>query len=459
MIVSREVGLKPDATSWPLVEALRSHEAGLLADVGPRMGEVHVGSWPEPVGRALLLPMSLESEGSLETVLVLGLSPRLTLDETYRDFLQLLARQLVADLVRVRALEQEKLRAEKLAEMDRVKTAFFSNVSHEFRTPLTLMLGPTEDALASPGRSLGGAELEMVHRNELRLLKLVNMLLDVSRLESGRAQGTFEATDLARLTRDLASAFRSAVERAGLRLDVDCPELPEPVWVDPDHWEKIVLNLLSNALKFTFAGEISVSLRSLGSQVELCVRDTGTGIPAEQLPKLFERFHRVQGARARTHEGSGIGLALVRELARLHGGDIEVRSDVNVGTTFTLHLPTGKGHLPVERLGASRAAPPSLPGTRAFVEEALRWVPGTRPAPAPRASRSSGRILLAEDNADMRDYISRLLGERWTVEAVGDGQEALESARRAPPDRSTASATQHGHAELIDEKTRCVRPR
>ena len=216
-------------------------------------------------------------------LLVAGVSARLRLDEQYRGFLELVAGQIGTAVANARAYEEEKKRAEALAELDRAKTAFFSNVSHEFRTPLTLMLGPVEDALADPAEPLPPRQrerLETAHRSSLRLLKLVNTLLDFSRIEAGRVQAVYEPTDLAALTAELASNFRSACEKAGLRLVVDCPPLPQPVYVDRDMWEKVVLNLLSNAFKFTFEGEIAVRLRAVGDAVELAVHDTGTGIPA-----------------------------------------------------------------------------------------------------------------------------------------------------------------------------------
>src|SRR5579864_7925610 len=274
-----------------------------------------------------------------------------------RTFFKLVSDQVGTAIQNAKAAEDEKKRADALAELDRAKTVFFSNVSHEFRTPLTLMLGPLEDALAhSEGLSLEDRErLQVAHRNSLRLLKLVNTLLDFSRIESGRIDASYEPTDLSVLTADLASVFRSAVERAGLRFVTNCPPLADRVYVDRDMWEKIVFNLLSNALKFTFNGEIEVTLEETPESVKLHVKDTGTGIPASELPHIFERFHRVKGARGRTFEGSGIGLALVRELAMLHGGAVQVVSEPEQGSTFTVTIPRGKDHLPADRIGGARA--------------------------------------------------------------------------------------------------------
>jgi signal transduction histidine kinase len=254
--------------------------------------------------------------------LIVGLNPQRPSDEQDRAFLRLVADQLGTALANARAYEQERQRAEALAALDRAKTTFFSNVSHELRTPLTLLVGPLEDGLADTGTPLAPVHRErqeVAHRNALRLLRLVNTLLDFSRIEAGRIDANYEPTDLARLTTEVASVFRSAVEKAGLQLVVQCDPLSEPVYVDREMWEKILLNLLSNALKFTFDGHISVALREDADRVELRVTDTGVGIPEADLPRMFERFHRIKDSRARTHEGTGIGLAFVQELARLHG--------------------------------------------------------------------------------------------------------------------------------------------
>jgi signal transduction histidine kinase/AmiR/NasT family two-component response regulator len=267
----------------------------------------------------------------------------------------------------------------------------------------------------------------------------------------GRLHANFEATDLAALTAQLASVFRSAVERAGLRLVVDCPPLPEPVYVDRDLWEKIVLNLLSNALKSTFDGEIRVKVICTEKEVEVSVADTGTGISEDDLPYLFQRFRRIDGARRRSHEGSGIGLALVHELVEMHGGSIAVESELGAGTTFTVSLPLGHKHLDEGHVVTESKSPVALLGSSvAFVQEAMGWLPGEdhlkgeityRSAvdePRNGSSRISGEdkpvILLVDDNADMREYVTGLLGGRYRVMSAANGRIALAQAEKVHPD-------------------------
>jgi signal transduction histidine kinase len=302
-------------------------------------------------------------------------NPRRPFDAGHQAFLDLVAHQMGTAIASAHAYEEEKQRAEALAELDRAKTAFFSNVSHEFRTPLTLILGPVEDMLAEDrSRPRDRERIELVHRNSLRLLKLVNTLLDYARIEAGRVQASFEPTDLPVLTAHLASAFRSAIERVGMQLVVDCLPLGEPVYVDRDMWEKVVLNLLSNAFKYTLQGRITVSLRRADNVASLTVSDTGVGIPERELPRVFERFHRIENVQGRTHEGTGIGLALVRELIRLHGGTITVESVVGQGSTFAVTVPLGARHLPAERVSAARTLTSTAIGASSYVEEALRWL-------------------------------------------------------------------------------------
>jgi signal transduction histidine kinase len=266
----------------------------------------------------------------------------------------------------------------RLKELDDLKTQFFANVSHEFRTPLTLMLGPIRDMLEDENNLLSPQQrerVEIAHRNSLRLLKLVNSLLDFSRIEEGRMQAIYEPTDLGSLTSELASAFRSLIERGGLRLVVDCPKLSEPVYVDREKWEKVIFNLLSNAFKFTSHGKIKVALQEEDRHAVLTVRDTGVGIPEREIPHLFERFYRVESPLGRSYEGSGIGLALVKELVSMHGGTITVASRLGVGTTFTVRLPLGASHLPKEQIGAVHQLSSTAVGSEAYIEEARRWLP------------------------------------------------------------------------------------
>jgi signal transduction histidine kinase len=347
-----------DESRWPLDAVLRSGEARA----------VHLGSDAlvmagERIETALVLPIMRHGETAPVGVLVAGVSPRLILDAAYSDFMGMVASQLGTAIASARALEEAKARADALAELDRAKTAFFSNVSHEFRTPLTLLLGPTEEAARSGG-VLEGEDLQAVYRNAQRLLKLVNTLLDFSRIEAGRVQALFQPTDLSALTVDLASAFRSATERAGLELVVDCPPLPEPVYVDREMWEKVVLNLLSNAFKFTFHGRIQVTMSWHGSHVELTVADTGVGIPAEHLASIFDRFHRVEQSRGRTHEG-----AYSRGLRHWPGARARARRHARRHDRRAQREGSGDG---LHRRGAVRNRAPAT-GTDWRAQRQFRW--------------------------------------------------------------------------------------
>ena len=430
--------------AWPLAEVAATRMPQTVDGFDKRWPPVAAGPWPQPVERALVLPLPSPNASQLAGFLVCGLNPRRPLDQAYRDYLALVAQRVAAAMADAQAFEAGQQRVRALAEIDRAKTAFFSNVSHELRTPLALMLGPIADLLGSAGRSPEDVELlALAQRNGRRLQRLVNSLLDFSRLEAGRLAAHFEPLDLAAFTAELASVFRSAIERAGLDFVIDCPPLPEPVFVDRTLWEKIVFNLLSNALKYTPRGRIEVRLGRDGGFARLDVADTGIGVPAAALPRVFERFFRVESPLARSIEGSGIGLALVAELARLHEGDAQVRSRERVGSTFSVRIPFGMQHL-----SAAQVHPPSAAGTtllaQAFVDEADDWLRDTqtqplgfddsRAAALPGAGDSRGTVLVADDNADMRGYLMRLLGSEHSVVAAADGEEALRLTRELEPD-------------------------
>lgn len=426
---------------WPVARLCEARDPILVTLASePRAGRPR-GPYDEPPNLAMAFAISALGAVRPAALLVVGLSPRLPFDEAYQGFLSLLAAAISAGLASAKTYEEARQRAEALAALDQAKTAFFSNVSHEFRTPLTLMLGPITDALdeADGLAPVQRERLEVAHRNALRLLKLVNSLLEFSRVEASRVQARFQPTDLAGLTAELASNFRSACQRAGLDLVVDCPPLPEPINVDREMWEKIVLNLVSNAFKFTLEGRITVSLRKADGAVELVVEDTGLGIAETELPRVFERFHRIEGQGGRTHEGTGIGLALVEELVKLHGGRVGVRSRLGEGTAFQVTIPLGTAHLPREQVAARPALTETGPLADAYVAEALRWLVDDE---APAREESGGdpgdrpRVILADDNADMRNYVRRLLeAGGYEVEAVASGRAALAAARRgSPPD-------------------------
>ncbi|HEX2772303.1 MAG TPA: ATP-binding protein, partial [Micromonosporaceae bacterium] len=437
-----------------LAESVRdvlAGEPGGAADVG---GFLHAA--PDLAApHALVLPVT-GATGPVG-VLVAGVSRRLPLNEDYRNFLDLIAAQIAGAVSSQRAYEQEQARAAELAALDRAKTEFFTNVSHEFRTPLTLLLGPIEDALGDSDLPPAMIDrLTMMHRNALRLLKMVNTLLDFARLEAGRLHATYRPTDLAEYTAGLASTFRSATERMGLRLDVDVTPLSGPVYVDRDMWEKIVFNLLSNALKFTFQGTVSVRVAEVGGWAQVQVADTGVGVRPHELSHIFERFHQIDGERGRSYEGTGIGLSLVNELVQMHSGTIEVDSRVDEGSVFTVRLPLGSSHLPADQVvnDPLELPVPGAKNARVFTEEITWWPsPSQHPpavAPVPTGittatvptpvgsgfedDQRSGRILLADDNVDLRDHVSQLLSPYWDVVAVPDGVAALEAALQSPFD-------------------------
>jgi signal transduction histidine kinase/DNA-binding response OmpR family regulator len=441
-----DIDARESGVHWPLADSL--HTEQLQSVSGLRgLPEVAIGAARRSVDTVAVVPIKSNFAHKPAGALAVGLSPYSRLDATYAGFIELVSAQIATALSNARAYEEERRRAAALAEIDRAKTAFFSNVSHEFRTPLTLMLGPLGDALRSSDLPAAvRAQLEVSERNSLRLLKLVNSLLDFARIEAGRVQANYEATDLAALTQDLASNFRSAMERAGLAFTVDCDSLPRDVFVDREMWEKIVLNLLSNAFKYTLTGAVTVRLVAEKHAAVLEVEDTGVGVPEHELPRLFERFHRVEGSAARTHEGSGIGLALVQELVKLHGGELSAESVLAKGSTFRVRIPFGHGHLPAERVGLHSTAASTAIASQAFVQEALRWLPDSEVVQGPLASETTpnadlrfeatrgARIVLADDNADMRAYVRELLGSMYRVDVVTDGLQALDAARREAPD-------------------------
>jgi PAS domain S-box-containing protein len=435
---------------WP--HDIADTGSSIVDDLSARVdASLPSGFWDKSPTQAVVIPVGIKGQEKPLGCIVSALNPYRKYDEGYASFIELLVGQISASLAGARAFEEERRRADALAEIDRAKTLFFSNVSHEFRTPLTLMLGPVEDALNDTSASaldpVQRQRLDFAQRNSQRLLKLVNTLLDFSRIEAGRANANFQPTDLSGFTAELASNFHSATEKAGLKLEIDCEPLPQGVPVDRDMWEKIVFNLVSNAFKFTFEGSISVRTHAAddGKSAELVVKDTGVGIPPHEVPRLFERFHRVENQKSRSFEGSGIGLALVHELVKLHGGTLVAESEVGKGSSFKVRIPFASGPPPADGLDFKSTDVPTATRAEAYVEEALSWLPQDSTTIFPASQRDvtifdvggikmHGHILVADDNSDMRAYIGRLLGAHWDVETAEDGNAAIEAIRRNRPD-------------------------
>lgn len=422
---------------WELNSA--QQEARLVENLSERFDLFSCKPYPESPHSAMVLPIFLSGKTSPYGFIIAGVSARRAMDEEYRGFYDLLANTFSTAVSNVHAYEQEQQRAEALAAIDRSKTAFFSNVSHEFRTPLTLMLGPLEDMKSHPLIQDEGLKttLNATHRNAMRLLKLVNNLLDFSRVEAGRIQASYQPVNIAEMTTDLASSFRSIIEKAGMKLKVQADASEMEGFIDVQMWEKIVLNLLSNAFKYTLEGKISVNLYEEGSDIILSVSDTGVGIPEHELPHMFERFHRVENSAGRTHEGSGIGLSLVNELVTMHGGSIKVRSVLGQGSVFTVSIPKGSYHLPADRIQDKDFKTASSGILDSFLQEASGLIEDENTLKINDdafAIQTDLQVLIVDDNLDMRSYLSRLLSPEFIVHTAINGADALEKLKTIVPD-------------------------
>ncbi|HEX5253488.1 MAG TPA: SpoIIE family protein phosphatase [Mycobacterium sp.] len=410
-------------TDWDAATRSRA-EVQVIDDMAVALPGIDEALGADCPQEALVLPLG---EASTAGALVVGASPRRPLDTQFRGFCQLLADQLTSTFASIVSYEQQRHRADALAELDRAKTAFLTNVSHEFRTPLTLLLGPLDDALSDAApESVLAERLTTAGRNARRLQRLVDSLLDFSRIEAGRANAKLLCTDVGAFTAQIVSSFSELCHRAGLELELDCaPALAD---VDPSMWETIVLNLLSNAVKYTLQGTISVQVRIEAGECVMAVRDTGVGIGGENLNRLFERFYRADNVRGRTVEGTGIGLSLVRGLVDLHRGTVAIDSELDRGTTVTIRVP---------RSVSGAVADPSPTGpdeTNPYVAEASQWMM-TVAEPVTAAPETTRQlVLIADDNADMRAHLTRVLSTHWETVPVADGESALAATRNLRPD-------------------------
>jgi PAS domain S-box-containing protein len=420
---------------WPADRLLAGEEV-VVDKIDELIPGLPTGAWQMPPEKAVIVPIPRPLSPAPYGFLVFGANRHRPVDKTFYEFSELIAAHFSAAITDARAMEHEKERSDALAKLDQAKSDFLANVSHELRTPLTLLLGPAEDALADTDNPLPEAQrrrLDVIARSGSRMLRLVNTLLDFSRLDAQHErEANFELTDLRDYTAQLVSLFQEAMETAGLTLTLEGDAEVE-AYVDREQWAKIVLNLLSNAFKFTLEGGVRVRLEKEPTHVVLRVIDTGTGIPADELSHLFERFHRVRGAASRSYEGSGIGLALVAQLAELHGGEVDVESAVGEGSTFSVRIPRGFEHLPAPSVAmgdqrTSGAALGSVASTRAaaLVDEALGWLEGPTVEEAAGVDGAHATVMVVDDNADMRRYVADVLADAYRVLTAVDGLDALE---------------------------------
>lgn len=422
-----------DAKQNQLSELFEVIQTGGIAKVDrikERFGHLPTTVWGDSPDTALIIPISQTNHKCPFAIMAVGVNPYRLLDEKYTSFYALVADQIATALTNAYAFKQERKRAESLAEIDKAKTIFFSNISHEFRTPLTLMLGPIEEMLHNDSHTAADREnIAITHRNALRLLRLVNSLLDFSRIESGRSHAKFQPVDIKELTENLASSFRSVMEKAGLGFEV-AGRVESTVYVDKDMWEKIVFNLLSNAFKYTHQGKISVLLSESEGHVILKVADTGIGIPEKEQQHLFERFHRVKNANGRSYEGTGIGLSLVKELVNLHHGTLSAESKEGIGSTFTIRIPVGKQHLPESQVIAQTSISGDiLPNV--FIDEAMMSLDEKNGTISNKGDKPV--VLVVDDNADMRAYIHKLLEKDYQTVLAPNGREALDVIEKSMP--------------------------
>lgn len=380
-----------------------------------------------PLDDVVVLPLRIAGREEPVGVLVVGVSPFHVVDDQYLEFLDVVAGRVSTTLTDVLAFEYERQRSTALADVDAAKTHFLENISHEFRTPLTLLLAPLKDLLESSAEPSEREIVETAYRNAARLKELVDSLLDVAGASTGAIVVDREATDIVELTRGCIAQFDNIVTTSDLSLNVDLdPVESRQVMIDREKWTRIVTNLVSNAVKYTHSGSVDVSMSSQGSDIVLQVADTGIGIEADHLPHVFDRFYRVDDARGRSAEGSGIGLALVSELASAMGGTVTVDSVADRGTTFTVIVPAD----------ASRADSPSgrpLPRTADSVA-GLSVPQGQITSHGGVNGGGSRSVLVVEDNPDMADYLVRLLtAQDWDVHVAGEVESALAFARGERP--------------------------
>ncbi|MBH8551363.1 response regulator [Nostocaceae cyanobacterium CENA357] len=428
-----------------LQEILQTHEPVVIADMSNCSSAIKGFDLPlkMPARSLMVVPLLADAKCIGSITLRQGNKARQWVTSDIQ-LAKAVAAQAAIAVQQSRLYQKTREQAERLLQLDKQKTEFFQNISHEFRTPITLIQGPLESAVSS-GEGLSYAQSAIALRNSRRLLRLVNQLLDLQRLDAGRMQPNFRPCDLVEVISQIVESFRPYCEKKELHLVTEMDECPK-VYLDMEKFDKVVYNLLSNAMKFTpERGTISIKLQSTENHCILQVQDTGIGIVKEQIPHLFERFRQAEGSENRSYEGSGLGLALVKELVELHGGKVTVESVYGEGTTFTLWLVIGNSHLPIQQvletpveLNTSRASveladlelvEPTTDNIENITKKDLIPDSGTQPSTSTQQS-----ILVVDDNPDLRTYVSDILRRNgYQVRTGRNGDEGFKIAQEVLP--------------------------
>jgi len=445
--------LSSNGISWPLQKALSTRQCVIVEDCQDLIQGYPIRAWDELPYAAVVIPICSDNSTELpESVLILGLNPKRPLDADYDNWIHLIRSQLASSLVSVKAHEAEQLRLDTMVRMEKAKNAWFRGAAHDLRSPLTLVAGPLEDLLNSQVTPAQKHHLTTAKRNVDRLLRLVNSLLDFSRLEAGRVEGRFVPVNFGEWVSELAEVFQPPVERMGLSYHVDIQPYNQLVYIDPTLFETVVSNLIGNALKYTESGSITVRVR-FNDHAEISIIDTGVGIPADELPQVTDWFHRASTAIHAGTQGTGLGLALAKELIRLHDGELIVKSCTaresggRHGSVFTARIPLS-ARITVEPVDAPKFGAYG----KAVAKEAMRWNyngggtdassdTGDLDSTHDTSSRLSDGLLfetadillVVDDNPDMRQYIKGIFRRHCTVMEASNGEEALAIVQKVRP--------------------------
>jgi signal transduction histidine kinase/DNA-binding NarL/FixJ family response regulator len=450
---SNRAHIYAEGNSWPIQRALATRQCVIVQDCRELTKNYPIREWDELPISAIVIPICSDSSTDIpESVMILGLNVRRPFDEDYDSWVHVIRSHLASSHTSVKALEAEKFRIEEEVRMERAKTAWLRGAANDIRGPLALVAGPLDDVLSSELTPKQKHALTTAKRNTSRLLRLVDALTDLSRLEAGSVQGRFVPTDLAAFVTELSELFRPAIEKMGVSLEFDIEKSTKLVWLDPTLFEMLVSNLLGNAMKHTEEGSITVQIRYSDSSADLSVVDTGVGIPKEELKNITAAFHRTSTAVHPGFQATGLGLSIVREIVHLHDGVLHVSSATMAefqeqGSTFTAKIPLRERH---GASSADEAAPRFGKYGAALAGEAMRWHRGQGTSTG--ASSDTGNesnvgskmsdgmlfepedtLLIVDSNSDLRDYVKGIFSPYCRVIEAVNGEEGRRMAIEHSP--------------------------